>query len=199
MIRKLVLPSLLSLALPAGAAFVPAAVETTGESVTTTVLSDQSTVVTFLADGTLTLTDDVTARALFVGGGGGGGSGVGGGGGGGVGGGGGGGGVVELESLELAAGTYAISVGAGGAGGTSKAAGSNGGDSTMTFGGQAVSPLLPALGGGRGAGWDYYTAHTSGGSGGGSCNGQAGKAGTPGQGYAAGKAGSRSSGGGGVM
>ena len=79
MIRKLVLPSLLSLALPAGAAFLPATVETAGANVTTTVLSDQSTVVTFLADGTLTLTDDVTARALFVGGGGGGGSGVGGG------------------------------------------------------------------------------------------------------------------------
>ena len=169
--------------------YAPATIETTGANVTTTVLSDQSTVVKFLADGTLTLLDDVTARALVVGGGGGGGSGVGGGGG--------GGGVVELESLELTAGTYAITVGAGGAGGTSSAAGSNGGNSTMTFGGEAVSPLLPAIGGGRGGGWNYSTSHTAGGSGGASCNSQAGKAGTEGQGYAGGKAGSRSSGGGG--
>ena len=54
----------------AAAALIPAAVTTTGDSVTTTVLSDQSTVVKFLADGTFTVPDGATARLLLVGGGG---------------------------------------------------------------------------------------------------------------------------------
>ena len=54
------------LVLPASAAVVPATVETTGASVTTTVLSDQSKVVKFLADGTFTVPAEYTARVLLA-------------------------------------------------------------------------------------------------------------------------------------
>ena len=145
---------------------------------------------TFTESGTLTVASETTVRALFVAGGGGGGCGVGGGGG--------GGGVVALDELVLAPGTYAVTVGAGGNGGTKNVPyGTNGGNTTLTLNEADVSESLPAIGGGRGTGWNSSSAHSSGGSGGASCNGKAGAAGTDGQGYAGGTSGSRSSGGGG--
>ena len=145
---------------------------------------------TFTESGTLTVASETTVRALFVAGGGGGGCGVGGGGG--------GGGVVALDELVLAPGTYTVTVGAGGNGGTKNVPyGTNGGNTTLTLGGADVSESLPAIGGGRGTGWNSNQGHSSGGSGGASCGGKAGAAGTPGQGYAGGTSGSRSSGGGG--
>lgn len=145
---------------------------------------------TFVESGTLTVSSETTVRALFVAGGGGGGCGVGGGGG--------GGGVVALNELVLAPGTYVVTVGAGGDGGTkNKPYGTNGGNTTLTLNEVDVSESLPAIGGGRGTGWNSSSAHSSGGSGGASCNGKAGAAGTDGQGYAGGTSGSRSSGGGG--
>ena len=49
------------LVLPASAAYAPATVNTTGASVTTTILGDDSTVVTFLSDGTFTVPGGLTA------------------------------------------------------------------------------------------------------------------------------------------
>ena len=83
------------LVLPASAAVVPATVDTTGASVTTTVLSDQSRVVTFLADGTFTVPGGLTARILLVGGGGAGGRDCSGGGG--------AGGMLEVSNVVLSA------------------------------------------------------------------------------------------------
>jgi len=107
MIRKLVLPSLLSLALPAGAAFLPATVETTGDGVTATELADKSMVVKFLANGTFTVPDGATGRLLVVAGGGGAGYDCSAGGG--------GGGVIETNGVVFPAGTYTVTIGAGGA------------------------------------------------------------------------------------
>ena len=157
----------------AGAA--PAAVETTGASVTTATLPDQSKVVKFLADGTFTVPAGGTARILLVGGGGAGGTDCGGGGG--------AGGFVEVSNVLLQAGTYTVAVGAGGQPAGSGYAGGNGGDTVLTFGGAA---LYTAVGGGGGAGWSKKSA-ASGGSGGGGTQGGAGGAGTPGQGNAGGK------------
>ncbi|MBQ3809315.1 MAG: hypothetical protein II839_00675, partial [Kiritimatiellae bacterium] len=70
MMRKSLLPFLLALALPASAAPVPATVTTTGASVATALLPDDSTVVKFLADGTFTVPAGGTARILLVAGGG---------------------------------------------------------------------------------------------------------------------------------
>ena len=96
--KKLVLPCLLlALALPASAAVVPATVTTTGASVTTAVLPDDSTVVKFLDDGTFTVSDGATARILLVAGGGAGGRDCSGGGG--------AGGMIEVSNVVLSAGT----------------------------------------------------------------------------------------------
>ena len=109
---------------------------------------------TFTNSGTLVVYEATTVRALFVSGGGGGGSGVGGGGG--------GGGVVEIAELGLQPGTYTITVGAGGLGAPdASSSASNGGNTTMTdSNGTAVTPALPALGGGAGGGreWMYCAA-----------------------------------------
>ncbi|MBR0241057.1 MAG: hypothetical protein IJQ54_00875, partial [Kiritimatiellae bacterium] len=91
------------------AALAPASVTTTGDSVSTVVLDDQSTVVKFLADGTFTVPVGATARILVVGGGGGGG--------GDCAPGGGGGGVIDRDSVVLSPGTYTVAVGVGGTGG----------------------------------------------------------------------------------
>ena len=104
--RAAVSAAALSCCSVASGAFVPATVETAGANVTTNVLSDQSTVVTFLADGTFTVPDGATARLLLVGGGGGAGWDCSGGGG--------GGGVIETNGVDLAPGTYTVAVGAGG-------------------------------------------------------------------------------------
>ena len=157
------------------AEYVPAAVKTTGASVTTATLPDQSKVVKFLADGTFTVPGGLTARILLVGGGGAGGTDCGGGGG--------AGGFVEVSDVALQAGTYTVEVGAGGQPAGSGYAGGNGGDTVLTFGGAA---LYTAVGGGGGAGWSKKSA-ASGGSGGGGTQGGAGGAGTPGQGNAGGK------------
>ena len=150
------------LALPAGAAYAPATVSTTGSSVTTTILPDQSTVVTFLADGTFTVPDGATARVLLVGGGGAGGYDIGGGGG--------AGGMLESNAVVLAAGTYTVAVGAGGQTVNAKRTpGGNGGDTVLSLNGEE---LAKALGGGGGGAYFDSKAHgadaAAGGSGGGS-------------------------------
>jgi len=186
MIRKLILPSLLALALPAGAAYMPATVETTGESVTMTTLLDQSRVVKFLADGTFTVPDGATARLLLVGGGGAGGYDAAGGGG--------AGGMLESNAVVLAAGTYTVSVGAGGTPVANVALpGGSGGDTVLSFGGAEVAK---ALGGGGGGAWGKSGSWSAkngvaGGSGGGCAGGGTGTnggsgaagAGTPEQGH----------------
>jgi hypothetical protein len=134
----------------AGAA--PASVTTTGANVTTTVLPDQSTVVTFLSDGTITLGDAaVISRVLVVGGGGG--AGIGGGG---------GGAVVEVsqgfDGIEPGV-AVTVTVGAGGTAGSTMDAGNNGG--TSSFG-----SIVSALGGGGGGAFSY-AAKTGGANGGG--------------------------------
>ena len=174
-----------ALPLCATADLMPADVTTTGASVTTTVLSDQSTVVKFLADGTFTVPAGATARLLLVGGGGSGGHDCAAGGG--------AGGFVEASDVELSPGTYTVTVGAGGAQTTSGGKGNNGSPTILTFGG---TDLYTALGGGGGGGWSS-TSGASGASGGGACNGGTGGAGTEGQGFAGGNAGSRSRAGGG--
>ena len=158
------------------AGVVPAAVEMTGSSVTTTVLPDQSTVVKFLADGTFTVPAGATGRILLVGGGGGGGYDCSGGGG--------AGGMLEASNVVFSAGTYAVTVGAGGAGGAStKSRGGNGGDTVLVAPNGAETR---AYGGGGGGAWDTNKAGATGGSGGGGTNGGAGGAGTSGQGNAGG-------------
>ena len=155
----------LGAALPrcATAALAPANVTTTGDSVTTTVLSDQSTVVKFLADGTFTVPDGAMARLLLVGGGGGGGAECGGGGG--------AGGFVEASDVVLASGTYTVTVGARGEGGNTVLnggvkQGGNGGNTVLSFGG---ADLYTAVGGGGGGVWSSV-AGSAGGSGGGGAN-----------------------------
>lgn len=66
MIRKLLLPFLLAFTIPASADSVPATVETTGSGVTTTVLDDKTTIVTFLSSGTITLGDDAHVSRVLV-------------------------------------------------------------------------------------------------------------------------------------
>ena len=174
-----------ALPLCATADLMPADVTTTGASVTTTVLSDQSTVVKFLADGTFTVPAGATARLLLVGGGGSGGHDCAAGGG--------AGGFVEASDVELSPGTYTVTVGAGGAQTTSGGKGNNGSPTILTFGG---TDLYTALGGGGGGGWNS-TSGASGASGGGACNNGTGGTGTEGQGFAGGNAGYRSRAGGG--
>ena len=160
------------------AALVPASVTTTGSSVTTNILYDSSTVVTFLADGTFTVPDGATARLLLVGGGGAGGNDCSGGGG--------AGGMLELSNVPLGAGTYTVTVGAGGqpVPGNSNVPGGNGGNTVLSFGG---TDLYTAVGGGGGGSWSSKNG-VAGGSGGGVAGngGGTGGAGTEGQGYAAG-------------
>ena len=170
--------ALASLILPASAALVPASVSTTGASVSTVVLDDQSTVVKFLADGTLTVPDGGLARLLLVGGGGAGGQDCSGGGG--------GGGFVERRDIALPAGTYAVTVGAGGQpDSNSKVPGGNGGDTVLV--GPDSTEFYRAIGGGGGGSWEAKNG-MAGGSGGGVAGngGGTGGAGTEGQGYAAG-------------
>ena len=131
------------LALPASAALVPASVTTTGSSVTTNILSDQSTVVKFLADGTFTIPPGATGRLLLVGGGGAGGNDCAGGGG--------GGGMIEASSVVFSAGTYTVTVGAGGQPNASNSQpGGDGGNTVLT--GPGLD--LTAVGGGGGGGWN---------------------------------------------
>ena len=146
----------------ARAALVPASVSTTGSSVTTNILYDSSTVVTFLADGTFTVPDGATARLLLVGGGGAGGNDCSGGGG--------AGGMLELSNVPLGAGTYTVTVGAGGqpVPGNSNVPGGNGGDTVLSFGG---TDLYTAVGGGGGGSWSSKNGVAGGSGGGGAGNG----------------------------
>ena len=141
---------------------------------TKTLVTGGDILYTFFASGPITFSQTVNARLLLVGGGGAGGSDCGGGGG--------AGGMIDTNNVELAAGTYTVTVGAGGraVGGS----GQNGGDSSIVFGEEA---LFTAIGGGGGAGYSAKNGK-SGGSGGGSVNKGTGGAGTPGQGYAGGNA-----------
>lgn len=132
---------------------------------------------TFFASGTIAFGRTVRTRLLLVGGGGAGGYDCSGGGG--------GGGMIDTNDVELAAGTYTITVGAGGQPvDRSNNCGGNGGDSAIAFGGEDVAR---ALGGGGGAGYDKKTG-AAGGCGGGGVNTGAGGLGTEGQGYAGGTA-----------
>ena len=147
------------------AEYVPAAVETKGASVITTILPDQSKVVKFLADGTFTVPAEYTARVLLVGGGG-------------------AGGMLEVSNVVLSAGTYTVTVGAGGQPNPSNSnvTGGNGGDTVLAFGG---SDLYTAVGGGGGGSWGHTSA-ANGGSGGGATSNGKGGTGVEGQGYAGG-------------
>ena len=183
----------LGAALPrcATAALAPANVTTTGDSVTTTVLSDQSTVVKFLADGTFTVPDGAMARLLLVGGGGGGGAECGGGGG--------AGGFVEASDVVLASGTYTVTVGARGEGGNTALnggvkQGGNGGNTVLSFGG---ADLYTAVGGGGGGVWSSVAGSAGGSGGGGANTAGVGGAGTEGQGFAGGAKGGGGGGAGG--
>ena len=174
-------------ALPASAALQPASVTMSGSSVTKTVLPDQSTVVKFLADGTLTLPDGATGRILLVGGGGAGGRDCSGGGG--------AGGMLEGSNVLFAAGTYTVTVGAGGQPypSNSSVPGGNGGDTVLTFAGV---DRFTAVGGGGGGSWGHVDA-AAGGSGGGATSNGTGGSGVEGQGYAGGSADNRAPAGGG--
>ena len=149
---------------------------------------------TFLASGTFTPTQNLTADYLVVAGGGGGGSR--GGGGGGAGGmrctvtatGGGG----SLESpLSLTANTgYTVTIGAGGAGGSRAVAGANGSDSVF-------STITSSGGGYGGSAAVVPNTGNNGGSGGGGSNNGVGGTGTTNQGYAGGSSNNTSYDGGG--
>ncbi len=132
----------------------------------------------FTSSGTLTVNSDVCCQVLVVGGGGGGG--------GGEGGGGGGGGVIT-QTLNLATGTYAVTVGEGGAGGMEAGGWGNSGSVGSN---SSLSSLIVATGGGGGAGDKSGQLAASGGSGGGGNGWQAanyaGAAGIAGQGHAGG-------------
>ena len=158
------------------AEYVPAAVETTGASVTTATLPDKSKVVKFLADGTFTVPGGLTARILLVGGGGAGGRDCAGGGG--------AGGFVEVSNVVLSAGTYTVVVGAGGQPPASNNA--KGGNGGFFFNDTAATEIYTAVGGGGGGSWNSGAGVAGGSGGGGTNNGNAG-AGTPGQGNAGGK------------
>ena len=174
------------LALPASAALAPATVDTTGSSVTTTILGDQSKVVKFLADGTFTVPAGATGRILLVAGGGAGGRDCSGGGG--------AGGMLEASNLVFSAGTYTVTVGAGGQPvNNSNVTGGNGGNTVLAFGG---ADLYTAVGGGGGGSWGHVSA-ANGGSGGGATSNGTGGTGVEGQGYAGGNAGNRAPAGGG--
>ena len=160
-------------------------IETTGLNVTQTTLPDKTILIKFLSSGTFTIPCDATGRILLVGGGGAGGADCSGGGG--------GGGMIDTNDVELAAGSYTVTVGVGGTAGGSR--GENGGNSVLSFGGAA---LYTAIGGGGGGGWNSANG-ASGGSGGGATgnSGGTGGAGVEGQGYAGGNAAARSPAGGG--
>ncbi len=180
-----------ALPLCATADLMPADVTTTGASVTTTVLSDQSTVVKFLADGTFTVPAGATARLLLVGGGGGGGAECGGGGG--------AGGFIEASDVVLAPGTYTVTVGARGEGGNTALnggvkQGGNGGNTVLSFGG---TDLYTAVGGGGGGVWQNGAGSAGGSGGGGGNTGGVGGTGTEGQGFAGGAKGGGGGGAGG--
>ena len=178
--------ALVSLARPASAAMAPATVDTTGSSVTTTILGDQSKVVKFLADGTFTVPAGATGRILLVAGGGAGGRDCSGGGG--------AGGMLEASNLVFSAGTYTVTVGAGGQPvNNSNVTGGNGGNTVLAFGG---ADLYTAVGGGGGGSWGHVSA-ANGGSGGGATSNGKGGSGVDGQGYAGGDAGNRAPAGGG--
>ena len=115
---------------------------------------------TFLADGTLTVNEDILADILIVGGGASGGHAHGGGGG--------AGGMIVLPQFELTSGTYAVTVGAGGVG-TQNENGRAGGNSSILKNGITRSSADPtiALGGGGGGGEASPGNAEGGGSGGG--------------------------------
>jgi len=133
---------------------------------------------TFLASGTFTPKQSLTADMLCVAGGGGG-----------YAGGGGAGGLLGLTSQSLTATGYTVTIGAGGVGGASKTSGTN-----SQFGG-----LTAAVGGGYGgAGNEVGATGGSGGGGGWSGGGgMAGGSGTSGQGNAGGQGDTSNGGGGG--
>ena len=113
---------------------------------------------TFTSDGTFTLSEAQSVRILLIGGGGAGGTDCGGGGG--------GGGFLEIAEVELAAGSYSVTVGPGGTPGST--ANGRGGDSVFAVSGGAE--LYRAYGGGSGSGWSYEAG--TGASSGGNANGR---------------------------
>jgi len=148
------------------------------------------TVLKFTTSGTFAVTGSGIVEYMVVAGGGGGGSGAPGAGG--PGGGGGGGGYLA-GTITVSGSSITVVVGSGGNGGvTSNVAGTNGGNSLLTLGGTTIL----ALGGGKGANGDGYTAVggiLSGtppvsdcGSGGGAGYNRTGGAGTAGQGNSGG-------------
>lgn len=114
---------------------------------------------TFLASGTFTPTQSITADCLVVAGGGGGGSRFGGGGG--------GGGFQTFTSQSLTATGYTVTVGAGGSGGVATGSSGTGGAGDGTNGSNSQFGSLTASVGGGGGGAGNSNNGLSGGSGGG--------------------------------
>jgi hypothetical protein len=129
---------------------------------------------TFLASGTFTPTQSLTADCLVIAGGGGGGGEY-------YGGGGGAGGLLAYTSQSLTAQNYTITVGAGGAGGATGAnKGGNGNNSQF-------GSLTASTGGGGGGNYQSVAGNNGGsGGGGGGGNSSTGGTGTSGQGSAGG-------------
>ena len=118
---------------------------TGGTISTSTISGTEYRIHTFTADGNFVVGQSGTVDMLIVGGGGGGGNYLGGGGGGGA--------ALLVQSRDITAATYAVSVGAGGAGGQDEDTADNGHQGTGSyFGSDYASTYLFARPGGGGAG-----------------------------------------------
>ena len=118
---------------------------TGGTISTSTISGTEYRIHTFTADGNFVVGQSGTVDMLIVGGGGGGGNYLGGGGGGGA--------ALLIQSRDITAATYAVSVGAGGAGGQDSDTADNGHQGTGSyFGSDYASTYLFARPGGGGAG-----------------------------------------------
>ena len=118
---------------------------TGGTISTSTISGTEYRIHTFTADGNFVVGQSGTVDMLIVGGGGGGGNYLGGGGGGGA--------ALLVQSRDITAATYAVSVGAGGAGGQDEDTADNGHQGTGSyFGSDYASTFLFARPGGGGAG-----------------------------------------------
>ena len=118
---------------------------TGGTISTSTISGTEYRIHTFTADGNFVVGQSGTVDMLIVGGGGGGGNYLGGGGGGGA--------ALLVQSRDITAATYAVSVGAGGAGGQDSDTADNGHQGTGSyFGSDYASTYLFARPGGGGAG-----------------------------------------------
>ena len=128
---------------------------TGGTISTSTISGTEYRIHTFTSDGNFVVGQSGTVDMLIVGGGGGGGNYLGGGGGGGA--------ALLVQSRDITAATYAVSVGAGGAGGQDSDTADNGHQGTGSyFGSDYASTYLFARPGGGGAGHGTGNGDTNG-------------------------------------